>query len=85
MLCRYLVDDTKCGKLVDRLSSVLSELDENLESNFNLDNSAKDVEQLTDALSCLELHSFVFFWLKRIDILNECLRRSLIQCSVVQE
>ena len=56
-----------------------------MESYFYLDDRAEDINQLTDALRCLKLHSFVFFGEARLDILDESLGSTLVQRCVVEQ
>ena len=85
MLGGYLVDDAQGCKLINWLTSVLSELDEHLEGYFDFNNSTKDIKQLADALRRLELHSLVLLGQARLNILNESLCSPLVQSSVVQQ
>jgi hypothetical protein len=43
-------------KLEYRFACVLGQLDQNLESNFNIDDSAKNLKKLAYALGCLKLY-----------------------------
>ena len=85
MLCRNLVDHAQGSKFVDRLTSILGKLHKDLESYFDLDDRAKNIEELTDAFCCLELHSLVLLGQTRLNVLNECLGRSLVKCSVIEQ
>ena len=62
LLGRDLIDDTEGGEFVDGLAHVLGELDQDLESYLDLDDSAEDFKKLADALSSFKLDSLVLFW-----------------------
>lgn len=56
-----------------------------MESNFDLNNGAKDFKQLADALCCFELDRLVFLRQARLNVLDESLCRPLVKRSVVQQ
>lgn len=85
LLCGDLVDHAESSKLVNWLSSVLCQLHQDLESNFNFDDGTEDFKKLADALCCLKLDSFVLFRQARLDILDESLGRPLVQRRIVQQ
>ena len=56
-----LVDDAEGGEFVDGLAHVLGELDQDLESYLDLDDSTEDFKKFADALSSFKLDSLVLF------------------------
>lgn len=58
---------------------------EDLESYLDLDDGAKDFEQLTNALGRLKLDCFFLLRKTRLNVLDEGLSGSLVKCRVVEE
>jgi hypothetical protein len=56
----------------------LSQLDQNLEGYFNINDSAKNLKKLANALRCFKLYRFFFFWQAGLDVRDESLCCTLV-------